>query len=285
MALTSSHVLLIQVAAQNFALPLSSIERIVAIRPTEIASIGGQEVLRYNGSLIPLVQLKVVLGLPEPQDPAADAVQHFAVILAAAERRMAFVVDKLLSEQEIVIKGLGKQLTRVGGISGATVLGSGKVVLVLNVVDLIKLASRTESRALPTIHPAVASQNKRVVRRRIIVADDSITTRTLEKHILEAEGFIVQVATDGQEALSIIATSGLPDLVITDLAMPRIDGFELTSRLKSDPRTHSVPVILVTSLDSPEDKAHGVQVGADAYIVKSSFDQANLLEMIQQLIG
>jgi two-component system, chemotaxis family, sensor kinase CheA len=158
-------------------------------------------------------------------------------------------------------------------------------VLVLNVVDLIKLASRSESRAAPTTHPAVASQNKRVVRRRILVADDSITTRTLEKHILESEGFIVQVATDGQEALSIIATSGLPDLVITDLAMPRIDGFELTSRLKGDPRTQAVPVILVTSLDSPEDKAHGVQVGADAYIVKSSFDQANLLEMIQQLIG
>jgi two-component system chemotaxis sensor kinase CheA len=287
MALTSSHVLLIQVANYQYALPLSSVERIISIKPEQISSVGGQRVLRYNGRPIPLAYLKKLLALPEQQEekPKEDA-ESLAVILGAAERRMAFIVDELLGEQEIVIKGMGKQLARIGGIAGATVLGSGKVMLVLNAADLIKMASHSENRGASSFHPVATTQaKKKVTQKRILVVDDSITTRTLEKHILEAEGFIVQVATDGQEALSVIATSGLPDLLISDINMPRIDGFELTSRIKSDPRTSSLPVFLVSSLDSSEDKAHGIQVGADAYIVKSQFDQANLLELIQQIIG
>lgn len=287
MALTSSHVLLIQVANYQYALPLSSVERIISIKPEQISSVGGQRVLRYNGRPIPLTYLKKLLSLPEQEENKnKEDAESLAVILGAAERRMAFIVDELLGEQEIVIKGMGKQLARIGGIAGATVLGSGKVMLVLNAADLIKMASHSENRGASSFHPVATTQTKKkVTQKRILVVDDSITTRTLEKHILEAEGFIVQVATDGQEALSVIATSGLPDLLISDINMPRIDGFELTSRIKSDPRTSSLPVFLVSSLDSSEDKAHGIQVGADAYIVKSQFDQTNLLELIQQIIG
>jgi two-component system chemotaxis sensor kinase CheA len=118
----------------------------------------------------------------------------------------------------------------------------------------------------------------------VLVVDDSITTRTLEKNILEAAGYIVQLATDGQEALGAIAAEGVPDLIVTDVVMPRLDGFGLTQRLKEDPRTADIPVILVTSLDSAEDKSRGIEVGADAYITKSTFDQNNLLETIEQLI-
>jgi two-component system chemotaxis sensor kinase CheA len=114
--------------------------------------------------------------------------------------------------------------------------------------------------------------------------DDSITTRTLEKNILEAAGYTVRLATDGQEALSDIASEGVPDLIVTDVAMPRMNGFELTRRIKEDEHMGTTPVILVTSLDSDEDKARGIEVGADAYIVKSGFDQDNLLETIEQLI-
>jgi two-component system chemotaxis sensor kinase CheA len=121
--------------------------------------------------------------------------------------------------------------------------------------------------------------------KRILVVDDSITTRTLERNILEARGFQVELATNGQDALNAILTQGVPDLVITDVAMPRMNGFELARRIKSNDRTADLPVILVTSLDTPEDKARGVESGADAYIVKSRFDQDSLLETIQQLIG
>lgn len=287
MALTSSHVLLIQVAGTQFAIPLSAVEQIITVKPGEITTTGGQQIIRRGGRPLPLIQMKSILGLPDQEGRISpDRPEMLVVILGSADRKMAFIVEGMLGEQEIVMKGLGKQLARIGGIAGGTVLGNGKIVLILNAADLIKLASRSENRVMRAVHPALnVPATKPYSRKQILVVDDSITTRTLERHILEGEGYIVQVATDGQEALSAIATGGQPDLVITDINMPRIDGFELVSRLKGDPRTNKIPVILVSSLDSSEDKARGIQVGADAYIVKSRFDQGNLLETIQQLIS
>lgn len=291
LALTSSHTLLVRVSDQLFAIPLNAIERIMFVGRREIVSLEGHDTVRYNGHPITLVRLNDVLELP-PADIQGDSVLNSskdsariqAVILAAAERRMAFAVDELVGEQEVVLKGLGKQLARVGGIAGATVIGSGEVVLILNVADLIKLGLRGKHRpildVLAETVPSVAAR----AQQRILVVDDSITTRTLEKNILEAAGYTVHLATDGQEALSAIAASGAPDLIVADIMMPRLDGFGLTRRIKDEPDTAHVPVILVTSLDSLEDKERGIEAGADAYINKSRFDQSNLLETIEQLI-
>jgi two-component system chemotaxis sensor kinase CheA len=183
-----------------------------------------------------------------------------------------------------VIKGLGKQLVRVGGIAGATIMGTGDIVLILNVADLIRLGLRGERSSVLKALEETTSPTDIRAKHRILIVDDSITTRTLEKNILEAIGYNVQVATDGQEALDTIAASGVPDLIISDVMMPRLDGFELTKQIKADPKTANVPVILVTSLGSSEDKTRGIEAGADAYIVKSAFDQSNLLETIEQLI-
>jgi len=138
---------------------------------------------------------------------------------------MAFAVDELTGEQEVVIKGLGKQLARVGGIAGATVMGTGEVMLILNVADLIKLATRGERRPVLEVVSDAALPQAAQSRARILIVDDSVTTRTLEKNILEAAGYSVQIAIDGQEALGTLATGGVPDLVISDIAMPRLDGF------------------------------------------------------------
>ena len=178
--------------------------------------------------------------------------------------------------------GLGKQLTRVGGLAGATLLGNGEAVLILNVADLIKLALRGGHR--PMLAPVEEETGVVQTRKRILIVDDSITTRTLEKNILEAAGYHVLLATDGQEALNVMATEALPDLIVSDISMPRLDGFGLTRQIKSEARTAELPIILVTSLDSQEDKARGIEAGADAYILKSCFDQNNLLETIEQLI-
>jgi len=247
--------------------------------------LGGHDTVHYDGRPLTLVRLGDVLDLPragEPQNGARIPV----VILAAAERRMAFAVDELAGEQEIVIKGLGKQLARVGGVTGATVMGSGEVVLILNVADLIKLSLKGDRHfTLAKLDEAVpGSKKERRTHPHILVVDDSITTRMLEKNILEAAGYIVQLATDGQEALDAIAANGTPDLIVSDVVMPRLNGFEFAQRVKADRRTADVPLILVTSLDSAEDKARGIAVGADAYITKNSFDQNNLLETIAQLI-
>jgi two-component system chemotaxis sensor kinase CheA len=283
LALTSSHGLFVNVSGQTLAIPLNTIEHIQFIDPNDITSLEGQDTIRYNGEPISLVRLSDVLNLPTTTNQH-DNEHMLAVILSAAERRMAFTVDELVGEKEVVIKGLGRQLSRVGGIAGATVMGSGDVVLILNAADLIKLALRDKRRSILDI-PAIAVPTKVArAQQSILIVDDSITTRTLEKNILEAAGYSIQLATDGQEALTAIAAGEVPDLVVSDVAMPRVNGFELTRRIKEDPRTAAVPVILVTSLDSAADKARGIEAGADAYITKGTFDQSNLLETIEQLI-
>jgi two-component system chemotaxis sensor kinase CheA len=283
LTLTSSRGLLVRVVDQLFAIPLNAIDKIIEVGPDEISPLEGRDTVRHNGRPIRLVWLGDVLELAGPR-VQRDNDRIPVVILASAERRTAFAVDELAGEQEVVIKELGKQLSRVGGIAGATVMGSGEIVLILNVADLIKLAMRSERRLVLDTLVETDSPAATRAQRRILVVDDSLTTRTLEKSILEAAGYAVRLATDGKEALDAIASDGVPDLIVSDIAMPRIDGFDLTRRIKEDAHTTEVPVILVTSLDSPEDKARGIAVGADAYIIKSSFDQNNLLETIEQLV-
>ncbi|CAG0935608.1 two-component system, chemotaxis family, sensor histidine kinase and response regulator WspE [Thermoflexales bacterium] len=281
LALVSSRGLLVRASAETFTIPLGAIEGVQRITAQQIISVGGRDALAWQGRTLLLVHLADVLNLPRAQ--ALTTQQHLpVVIIAAAERRLALVVDELVGEQEIVSRGLGKQLVRVGGIMGASVTASGEALLILNAADLIKLATGVGPRSLVDSSSA-DSPVEPAPRHHILIVDDSITTRSLEKNILEAAGYDVQLAVDGLEALSLLA-NGLPDLVISDVSMPRLDGLGLAQRIKSNERTRHLPVILVTSLDSPEDKARGIEVGADAYIVKSGFDQNNLLETIKQLI-
>jgi two-component system chemotaxis sensor kinase CheA len=285
-SLTSSRALLVNVSDQSFAIPLSTIERILQIYPSEIVRVGGHDTMQFDGKPLMLAHLGDVLGLPRSTRKYDVNGRIPVVVLFAGERRMAFFVDELTSEQEVVIKSLGRQLTRVGGIAGASVMGNGEITLILQVSDIIKLALHTNNRSvLEPVNPEGTDFSVQPrAQHRILVVDDSITTRTLEKNILEAAGYTVNLANDGMEAIHTVYGSDLPDLIISDIAMPRLDGFELTKRLKNDERTNHVPIILVTSLDSSEDKARGIEAGADAYIVKSNFDQTNLLETIEQLI-
>jgi two-component system chemotaxis sensor kinase CheA len=278
LTLASSRGLLVQVSGQIFALPLTTVEHMLQVEQNATTSVEGKAAITYQGRSVGLAWLSDLLELPHP---AKDKDRLTIVIVAVAEKRLGLVVDELSGEQEIVIKSLGKQLAKVGGIAGATMLGSGQAALVLHVADLIKLAARTPSRTSMTVTP---SNQKVEQRKTILVVDDSITTRTLEKNILEAAGYEVKLATNGEEALGLLMSEGLPHLIVSDVNMPRLDGFGLTSRIRQDKRYAEVPVILVTSLDSPADKARGIEVGADAYIVKSNFDQGNLLETIEQLV-
>ena len=295
MTLTSTRGLLMRAGGQQFAIAFSAIERILRIKPEAVTSLGGHETIQHQGRPYPLVRLSDVLELTPAvlteaatrmaDEHAEDDGYLLVVIVATAERRMAFVVDDLEGEQELVIKGMGHQLRHVGGIAGAAVMGDGTPLLVLNVTDLIKLVLRGEHRIghAPVMTSSDEADSKGPLQQ-ILVVDDSVTTRTLEKNVLEAAGYTVQLAVNGQEALNLISAGDLPDLIISDVVMPRLDGFGLTLQVKNDARTADVPVILVTSLDSNEDKARGIEVGADAYIIKRHFDQNRLLETIEQLI-
>ena len=203
------------------------------------------------------------------------------MVLSNGETTIAFRVDEVLYEQEVVVKSLGKQLTRVPNIAGATVLGADKVIPVLNVSDLIKSAVKFT----PVLDRVRAAEKESIPRKkRVLVVEDAITTKTLLKSILETVGgYDVETAVDGIEAITFLQNEGF-DLVVSDIEMPRMNGFELTTEIRRNEKFENLPVVLVTGLESREDRERGIDAGANAYIAKSSFDQSNLLEIIKSLI-
>jgi two-component system chemotaxis sensor kinase CheA len=281
LTLTTSQVLLVRVAGETAALPMINVERILHVNVTKVGSIEGHSAIYAEGRPMPLVSLANVLKLPEVEQPLPPDAKIPVVILSVAEKRIALRVGGFLSTQQVVLKSLGGQLRRVQNVAGAAILGDGQLVTVLNVSDLMK-----SLRAKPVASLRLPIVTKESRRWRVLLADDSITTRTLEKHILENAGYEVVTAADGQEAWELISQNekGAPDLVVSDVNMPRMDGFVLTQSIKGDSSYARVPVVLVTSLESPQDRLHGMEAGADAYIVKSTFDQKDLLETIERLI-
>ena len=251
------------------------------VKKEDIKTVENRETIRLDGQVLSMARLSKTLELPVAPKPSNSAkTSHLPVIvLAYAGKRMAFMVDEVLQEQEVLVKGLGPQLESVRNIAGATILGTGKVVPVLNVADLIKSAIQTS--AAPREQNVVAKAQSSTGR--ILVAEDSITSRTLLKNILETAGYQVATAVDGVDALTQVRSNEF-DLVVLDVDMPRMNGFELTTKIRADKKLSDLPVVLVTALESREDKERGIDAGANAYIVKSSFDQSNLLAVIQKLI-
>jgi len=261
---------------------------VLRVRPDEIQTIENRQTICHAGQVLALVTLADVLGLPARADhavrhggalPTAGADHVPVLVLAAADRRLAVQVEEVLAEEEVLVKGLGPQLRRVRNIAGATVLGGGTVVPVLNVPDLMLSAVRPGSAiGAPAALTKIQAQTGR-----ILVADDSITSRTLLKNILETSGHQVTTAVDGAEAFSLLR-NGEFDLVVSDVDMPRLSGFELVTRIRADKKLSEIPVVLVTALEAQQDRERGIEVGANAYIVKSSFSQSNLLDVIHRLL-
>jgi len=268
--------IVVRVGEQSFVLPTASVEQTLRINADEILTVENRETIQWNGAALALVRLNDALALPRRDNSEQNRFQ--VVVVASGRKRIAFAVDEVLHEQEVLVKSLGKQLARVRNIAGATILGSGKAVPVLNVSDLMKSAL--------TVTPPVVSniQTKQSDRKKsILVVEDSITARSLLKGILESAGYQVITALDGIDGLTRLR-SGAFDIVVSDVEMPRMNGFELTARIRNEKKFAELPVILVTALDSREDREHGIDVGANAYIVKNSFEQSNLLEVVRRLI-
>jgi two-component system chemotaxis sensor kinase CheA len=278
LTLTTLRALLVGAGGQTLALAGTNVQKMVRVGPDDLASVAGREVLRLGDAPLPVAGLAEALGLAPRA--AANGMRRPVVIVAAGEKRMAFVVDELIAEQEVVVKSLGSRLRRVPLVSGATILASGEIALVLNAASLIRAAlarGSTGAVTAPTTSPPAPAK------RRILVADDSVTTRTLEKSILEAAGYEVLAAADGAAAWRLLQERGA-DLLVSDVEMPRMDGLALAEAVRASPRFRDLPIVLVTARASEEDKARGARAGADAYLVKSAFDQKNLLETIAQLL-
>jgi two-component system chemotaxis sensor kinase CheA len=277
--------ILVSVSGHFFILPNSYVEHIVKINPEEIKTVENRTIISLNGSAVSWMRLVDLLDLPPVPDGTIKKIKRTAapmpaVLLRSGDLRIAVSVDAVVNEQEVLVKNLGKQLQRVPCVSGATILATGKVVPVLNAKNLILKASGIGAHGVAA---KSIPDEKSVQTKSVLVVEDSFTSRTLLKNILEASGYSVKTAIDGEDAFSHLK-SGEFDAVVSDVQMPKMDGFRLTQNIRRDKDLSHLPVILVTSLDSPADKEKGIDVGANAYIVKSSFDQSNLLEVLERLI-
>jgi len=272
--------LLVRVGGQPFLLPTEAVELAIRVGSNAVERVEGRDVIRWNGHPLPVVRLNVLLGLSLQQESFSHPPPPLlCVFVRSGDERVGFFVDEILGEREVLVKEFGPPLVRIRNVAGAGLLGTGEVVLILRPADLLK-SIRTIHRP-PAPPPEPEDARRQAV---ILVVDDSITTRTMEKNLLEASGYQVRTAVDGMDAWTLLKGEEV-DLVVSDLDMPRMDGFELTARIRADRELADLPVVLVTALDAREDKERGVEVGANAYIIKSSFDQSNLLEIIRRLIS
>lgn len=283
LTLTTVSALFIRCGDWVYALPTTTVARLVRFDISQVKHQQGESVLCLGEIPVPVVSLADILGVPET--PAATSTR-VAVLTTTGERQMLFVVDEVLAEQEAVVKSLGRRIRRVPHVSGAITLRSGKLALLLNTANLTRAQSTNGSRRLvgsEVGNDSDAAPEGTTDTRRVLVVDDSMTTRALLKSILETAGYDVTAASDGLDAWQQLQTERV-DIVVSDVDMPGMSGFELTERIRQSSSRGHLPVILVTSRDSDADKARGVEVGADAYLIKSSFDQSEILETVEQFL-
>jgi two-component system chemotaxis sensor kinase CheA len=269
--------LLVEAAGQRYGIPMHSVVTTEAAGWTE-ASVEGRPVIRVRDQVLPVSSLAATLG-------TGEAAAGPAVVVASLTRRHAFQVDALLGQREVVLKDLGRLLPRVDLLGGASVEPDGAILLVLDASGLVERARRTAPVAgVPVPSGTPARQAPPVAHASILVVDDAPVVRELERSILERAGYQVRTAADGQEALAMLAAAP-GDLVITDVDMPRCNGFELTSAIRAEPELAGLPVVILTSKADDADHRRGLDAGADAYVVKSAFDEQALLDVVARLLG
>ncbi|MBI3892150.1 MAG: response regulator, partial [Candidatus Wallbacteria bacterium] len=274
MTLSTMNVLLTECAGEIYAFPLNFLEETCIVNERDLITEGGRSVMNVRGRTIAVCRLDTLLGLTR-RSPAGPELP--ILLVHSRSHVMGFVVDRFLGNQEIVVKTLGDHLRHIENVAGATILGSGEPALILNCADLVSMAS--SERDTGTSGHAQAEDKPRT----ILVVDDSITTRTMEKNVLETAGYEVDVAVNGHDALDKLAARHY-NLVVSDIEMPGLNGFDLITRMKKEDRLREIPVIIVSALATDDDKRRGIAVGANAYITKGTFDQENLLGTVRRLI-
>lgn len=276
--LASFRGILVESAGKRFVIPTVHVDRAARFKIEEVQTVEGRDTIVLDSHTVVLARLESVLETGESEQRRIPRTHETAILLGSADERIAFVVDAVLEEQEVLVKRLVKPLVRVRNVAGVAVLASGQIALILNVSDLLRSARiRTKSVVSHSPQPSVPSQKS------ILVVEDSITSRMLIKAILESAGYQITTAVDGMEAYTLLRSESF-DLVVSDVEMPRLNGFDLTAKIRSDSRLADLPVILVTALETREDRERGIEAGANAYIIKSSFSQVNLLEAVRRLV-
>jgi two-component system, chemotaxis family, sensor kinase CheA len=276
--------LIVNADDEQFILPSTDVEKAITVKYEDITSIENKPAIIEDGQTYPLIDLCDLLEIKRKKAEEEQKEEITAAIIGKTRNKIALKIDDIVEEQEILLKDLGELLPRVRNITGATILNSGDIVPVLNVNDLfdscknIKYSSIKDSSKSGT-----GKEKKDLETKKILVVEDSITSRTLLKNILESAGYSVRTAIDGIEGYTELK-SGPVDLVLLDVEMPRMNGFELTEKVRADKQLSETPIVLVTSRSTRADRERGIDAGANAYIVKSNFDQNNLLEVVDSFL-
>ena len=270
--------LLFEVDGEPYAVPLGYITRALRLKPKAVEAAQGRLHFELDGRRIGLVAARQLLG--RPAGPATE--ESAVVVLGEGDQRYGLIVDRFLGEKELVVQPLDARLGKVRDISAGAFMEDGAPVLILDVDDLAHSVDRLAAtgRLLATASRATVA----VARKRILVIDDSLTVRELQRKLLEAQGYAVETAVDGMDGFN-VARQGAFDLIVTDVDMPRRDGIELTRLLKADPRLKNTPVMIVSYKDREEDRMRGLDAGADYYLTKGSFQDDTMLHAVADLIG
>ena len=287
LTLATSRVMLVEVNSRKYAVSVEHILTTCLVHRKNIFTIEGRQAIVFNNMPLPVLPLSELLELKAntpnsefrtPHSNASHSDILPCIILSTGDDMVGIFADVLLDEQEIVVKQYSSILKRVRNVSGATILGTGDVCMILNAFDLVKSVKMKRSQAV-----VETPEQETETRKSVLVAEDSITVRTQMKRIIEGAGYEVVVAVDGLDAFKKL--SGRPfDALVSDINMPNMNGLELTEKVRLNKKFKDMPVILVTSLASDSDRQRGLEAGANAYMAKPSFDQKVFLETLGRLV-
>ncbi|MCX7832185.1 MAG: hybrid sensor histidine kinase/response regulator [Actinobacteria bacterium] len=266
--------LLVRTAGMLFAVPTANVQETLIFDDKDIVIVGGERQLKLRDSYLPFIKLSNVFGISGIYEG------KLALIVEMSGRRIAYEVEEIIDEIPVVIKPIDEVINESKLFAGATILGSGDIVLILNIGELVR---STTSKGV--LFKQDSTKKKIGSRKpRILVVEDSLTTRELEVSLLKAAGYEAVGVRDGYEALSMLKSKKF-DLVLTDIQMPRMDGYELIKKVKKDETLRNIPMVVVSSKSSEKEIELGLKAGADAYITKNEFEKENILSIISRLVN
>jgi chemosensory pili system protein ChpA (sensor histidine kinase/response regulator) len=283
LTLAVTQAVLVRIGTRHFAIPSAMVAQVREMKPEAIAAVRAEGAASWLNHQYPWHYLPRLLGSPDAQPEPAR--RHWLLLLRTGDQRVAVEVDDLVGNQELVVKNIGAQLARVVGIAGATVLGDGEIVLILNPLALVgrSTASAIAQTAVPTQPPSAAEVAAPARVGVVMVVDDSLTVRKITGRLLAREGYHVITAKDGVDALEQLIDM-VPDVMLVDIEMPRMDGFDLSRNVRADERLKNVPIVMITSRIADKHRNYAKEIGVNHYLGKP-YDEDELLKIIAGYTG
>lgn len=280
-SLSTTHILIVEVNRSIYAIPVDFIDSMLFVERDDIFQVEGTPTITVEGEPLSISWLSSLLKLPKSSDNNSMT-KMSCVILKSGNERLGVIVDRLVDQQHIILKPQSKLLRRIPNISGATILGTGEICMVLNPKDLLQTA--LQGTAINDELSGILTQIR--TKPKVLLVEDSLPIRTQVRRILDSSGYDVTVAVDGLDGFQKLQAADYKNFqaIVSDVEMPNLSGLEMTARIRQDKEYNELPIILVTTLAKESDKRRGADAGANAYLTKGDFDQTVLLDTLRRLI-